>query len=186
MLERSTAWTSTKVRAVRSERFGDPTPCAEWNVAALLKHLIGGARFYESIARGVYADSLRSASGHEAHDDDPSAAYDLARAALLAAFADPRILERSLASHHGERSGAELCGLIASDHLVHGWDLSVATDQDATIPPDLIAPALAVYTGANSPRRGDRFAPALAVKDGGGLQEKLLAYCGRSPNWRAE
>jgi uncharacterized protein (TIGR03086 family) len=182
-LERSTAWASTRVDGVDAGDLTHPTPCTEWDVRALLNHIVGGAVLYEAIARGAFDESLR-APDHDLVGNDPGATYASMRTALVAAFAAPGVLDRTLVSHHGERPARELCGLIAADQLVHAWDLAVATGQNASMPADCVDAARELYAGRLETRRGTTFGDAAQLPEGPTPQDELLAYCGRAPRWR--
>ena len=75
-----------------------------------------------------------------------------------------------------------LVGIAATDQLVHGWDLAVATGQDATMPDDLAEAAFGMVDGRLTPeRRGAAFAAEVPAADGASTQDRLLAYVGRDP-----
>jgi uncharacterized protein (TIGR03086 family) len=103
----------------------------------------------------------------------------------LDAYMQPGVLEGTVNGSAGEIPAAMVLGIAFCDRLIHGWDLATASGQDATMPADLVAAAWPMLDGRISD--GDRgpgksFAPAIAVPDGAQLQDKLLAYCGRSPS----
>jgi hypothetical protein len=87
----------------------------------------------------------------------------------------------------GERSGSEALRIHQADLLLHGWDLAEATHQDATIVPELAAFALEterwfVQPGMRGPGRA--YAAERATSSPGN-QDRLLAFAGRDPAWRA-
>jgi uncharacterized protein (TIGR03086 family) len=75
-------------------------------------------------------------------------------------------------------------GIAFCDQLIHGWDLARATGQDATMPADLAALGRQLLDGRiaeNSRGPGKIFGPEVTVADVASDQDKLLAYCGRTP-----
>jgi uncharacterized protein (TIGR03086 family) len=171
LYERGTARSASKVKGAES-RLDDSTPCDEWNVRALLNHMLDSQRWFAEAPKG------QSSPGPSPTPPDllgaaPAKEYEAARQATLDAYRDPDVLEK-----HGPTLGI---GFV--DQLVHGWDLARATGQDATIPPDLAEAAFKMINGRmdDSDARGDMFKPAVKVSDHASAQEKLLAYGGRQP-----
>jgi uncharacterized protein (TIGR03086 family) len=104
--------------------------------------------------------------------DDPAATYEESRQETLRAHREPGAVEKA----------GPLLGIAFCDQLIHGWDLAVATGQDATMPDDLAQAAFAMLNGQlTDDRRGNAFKPAIDVPDDASAQDKLLAYTGRQP-----
>jgi hypothetical protein len=84
-----------------------------------------------------------------------------------------------------ERTGTNL-GNIFGDQLIHGWDLAVSTGQDPVMPDGLPEAAFALIEGAftEEGRRGV-LKPAVELPPDASTQDRLLAYSGRDPSWRA-
>ena len=92
---------------------------------------------------------------------------------MLRTFGAPGIIENT---------GPAL-GIAFSDQLIHGWDLAVSTQQDATMPEGLREAAYAMIFGrfTDDERRGV-FKPEVEVPSDSSAQEKLLAHTGRHPS----
>ena len=56
------------IGGVQSSQLGDSTPCSEWNVQALMDHLIGGT--------GMIWGSLAGAAPETPQGNSPGAAFD--------------------------------------------------------------------------------------------------------------
>ena len=170
LFERGTGWTASKIPGA-ADQLGDATPCADWDVRALLNHLIDSQQYFAATARGEQA-SLPSPSPPASIGDDPVAAYEDIRQETLRAYREPGVLEKT---------GPSL-GIAFVDQLVHGWDLAKATGQDATMPDHLAQAAFAMIDGRlTADQRGAGFKPAVDVPDRASAQDKLIAYTGRQP-----
>jgi uncharacterized protein (TIGR03086 family) len=167
LYDRASAWTASKIPAA-AKCLDDPTPCEEWNVRALLNHLIGGQEFFQAAARGEQP----TGGPDDIVGDDPAKQYEDGRRATLEAFRQPGALEK-----------AGFFGAIAYvDQLIHGWDLAKATGQDATMPAD-VAEAAYAQMSANPNKDGTPglFKPSVVVPDEAPTQVKIIALSGRTP-----
>ena len=133
--------TRAYVAGTRHEQLGLPTLCAEWDVRALLNHVLGNNDLYAAGASGQAIDW--DERNRDRVGDDPLAAYDRSAAAVTAAFAaaDPAT---EISFPFGVIPAQQAVAVHFVDILVHGWDLAVATGQDPALPDDLAEAALAV------------------------------------------
>ncbi len=175
------------VAHIRQDQIDSPTPCTEWNVHAVINHLIGGA---ELTTAGLLGNAFEFAPGTaessyiaETYADKLSKAYQVESDAVLAAAGQSGALERVVPTIFGDMSMSQFLMAIATDQLVHTWDLAKATGQDATLDPTLVAvvyPMLKSGFGEMG-RQGGFIGPEVPVSDSAGLQEKMLGYMGRQP-----
>lgn len=156
------------------------TPCDQWNVHELLEHMCGGGQM---IAGGL----LGQAPPEEAPDflaNGPAAGWQDAFAAMSAA-ATPERLEASHQMPFGEVTGEMAVSVITADHVVHAWDLAMATDQEFRIDDDLAEWALGAWQAvvpADGRPDGGGFAPVVPVADDASAVDRLVAYTGREPS----
>ena len=171
LFERGTEWTASKIPAAAG-RLAAPTGCEEWDVGALLNHMIDTQNYFAASARGEEA-SLPNPTPPSLIGDDPVGVYATTRAETLRAFSQPGVLEKT---------GPSL-GIAFVDQLVHGWDLANATGQDTTMPDDLAVAAFSMIDGrlTDDQRKGGGFKPAVPVPENAPAQDKLVAYTGRQP-----
>jgi uncharacterized protein (TIGR03086 family) len=168
-----------RVAAVEPGQLGDPTPCTDWDLRALMGHIIGG---YQMFAAGL---------GHPvAADTTPADTAGLHRAAgeaAIAAFAAPGALERTVSLPVGDVPGHVALTLALTDAVVHGWDLAKATGQDTTIDHEVAAVLLAGAEQMVGPqmRQPDGampvFAPPVAIGPERPAADRLIAFLGRRP-----
>ncbi|MFJ5679310.1 TIGR03086 family metal-binding protein [Streptomyces sp. NPDC093097] len=171
-----------------------PTPCAGWDLAALLGHLTAQHRGFAAAARGAGEDLVHWAV-RSPGEDVAAAVRDYGRAAedVIAAFAAVEDPERpfALPEFTGEQSFPALraIGFHLIDYVVHGWDLARALDLSYDPDPELLAAALpiarAVPDAGNRLVPGSAFRPGLPAAEGAGALDRILAMLGRAPDWRA-
>jgi uncharacterized protein (TIGR03086 family) len=66
--------------------------------------------------------------------------------------------------------------------LLHGWDVAVASGQDATMPDGLAQAAYETIHGKfTAEQRRGLFKPEIPVGADASPQDRLLAYTGRDP-----
>jgi uncharacterized protein (TIGR03086 family) len=163
------------VSAVDPDQFDGPTPCADWNVRALLDHLVWENLLWAGLADGVPRTDL--AADHLG--DDHVEAFRSASEAALAAFERPGMLDQ----RYGPAPGRRLVEQLLIEMLVHGWDLARATGQPHDLVPGLAASALPVVREVfgSLPRTaaGSFAEPQLLPADACAL-DHLAAYLGRT------
>jgi uncharacterized protein (TIGR03086 family) len=170
LFERGSGWAASKVRGA-TQQLDQSTGCEDWNVRALLDHMVDALRYFNATARGEEA-SLPDPSPPPAVGDDPVSVYEAARQETLDAYGEPGVVDKT----------GPLLGIAFVDQLVHGWDLAKATGQDANIPDDLAQAAFSMIDGQlTDDRRGNGFKPAVEVGADASIQERLVAYTGRQP-----
>jgi uncharacterized protein (TIGR03086 family) len=176
------------VRRVTAADLSRPTPCAAWDLTALLTHMTVQHRGFAAAAegRGREAGVWQPSPGDETR-------YEAAADALLAAFAAPDVPERPFAlpeiSPDRDVPGALAIGFHLVDYVVHGWDVAAALGIAYDPPADLLAAALpiarAVPEGPSRTTAGAAFAPARPVPSGAGPLAEILLRLGRDPDWPA-
>lgn len=170
------------VGGVRPEQLGLPTPCTEWDVRALLAHLVGGNLRWAARARGEQLPP-GPAQGVGPHldllGDDPAEAYRRSATELAELWRDPALLDRSFELPIGVLSGRDTVAFHLAETLTHGWDLSRATGQHPAFDPEAVRAALRF---AQSHRlAGTFFAAPVPVADDLPEIDRLAALLGRTP-----
>ena len=167
--------TAAVVARVRPDQFGLPTPCAAWDVRGVLGHLVEANRMFTAAAGTEPVD---------VPDDDPLKAYEVSTADVRRAWRRPGLVDEEVALPFGSFPGRVAVRMHFVDHFVHGWDLAVATGQDAVLDPELAGVAFAEMSEAlvDAPR-GPRFpfGPVVDWPDDAPVHERLVALLGRRP-----
>ncbi len=175
------SWTD-RVLSVGPEQWARATPCADWDVRALVNHVVVEDLWTVPLMRGATIEDV----GHRLDGDllgpNPRAA------ALDAAERATHIVAEALPTHgmvhlsYGDEDMEEYVTQLAADHLIHGWDLAMATGVDAELDQDLVEDVATWFAEREEIYRsaGVVGAPAAA---GGDAQSNLLASFGRDSRW---
>lgn len=175
---RAVAGFTAVVECVGAERWGLPTPCPEWDARAVVEHVIGFHEFLLLRPLGVRAHRPRHG---------PEARWLATEAAIRRVLADPERLGDDAEYFDGvRRSPAEVLAALATDTLIHTWDLARAVGAPARLDPELCELSYRELAGSGAPGdRSDLFGPAVAVPSGADIEDRLLGLVGRDPGWRA-
>lgn len=172
-----------RVAAVGDADWDRPTPCTGWTVRDLVNHVVGeelwavpllDGRTIAEVGDRFDGDVLGEAPRDTCHQ----AAGEAARAV------DGAPPEGVVHLSYGDERVEEYVRQLAADHLVHGWDLSVATGADPRLDPELVAEVAAWFEGREELyRSAGAVGPHVAT--GGDPQTELLAAFGRDARWAA-
>jgi uncharacterized protein (TIGR03086 family) len=175
------AW-ADRVNAVADDQWDAPTPCREWTVRDLVNHVVGEDRWTAPLVHGSTIAEVGDRFDGDLLGDDP------VRAALEAAMeATTAVAERlpqggTVTLSYGAEQVAEYVQQLAADHLVHAWDLAVATGGDPRLDPHLVAEVAGWFAEREQAYRGGGAIGPRGVSHGG-AQPDLLAAFGRDADW---
>jgi uncharacterized protein (TIGR03086 family) len=189
LLERAVGYAQVSLYPVGAADLRRPTPCAAWDLAALLRHLSDSVTaLYEAAELGEV--SLSPDDGVDRLAAPGEAADYVGRirdqaGALLGAWA--RQDGADLVRIDGNPvTAAIVASTGALEIAVHGWDVGQACGRSHRLPPQLAAELLdlvpVLVDGADRP---GRFGPPRAVPPSASASIRLLAALGRSPDWAA-
>jgi uncharacterized protein (TIGR03086 family) len=183
-MQRACASTERVIEGVEPEQYGLPTPCVDWDVRALLNHVLGTLSLGTALL-GDSASEVEMMPGElprvDLVGDDPVKRYRLGVETLLAA-AGGDALSRSHSTPLGEMPGAMLGGFTTLDIAVHGWDLAKATGQRVTLEPDLAEEILGFARQTiTDATRAPRIGPEIRADENASTTDQLMAYLGRHP-----
>jgi uncharacterized protein (TIGR03086 family) len=168
------------VNAVPRDRLHDPTPDDEWDVEALLNHIVSGNFWVSPLVRGETIEAVGDRLDGDVLGDDFVDAYARSAAEAAASFRVPGAMDAPCAVSYGPVPGRVYCGHRLIDVLVHGWDLAEATGGDTVLPVDLVEACLEVVESQLDMLEGSgAFGTDHRVPDGASPQVRLLALLGR-------
>lgn len=179
-LEQAIAATREVLANVSADQMQMSTPCASWDVAGLINHVVGGQQFFAAGMNG------EAPSGEEVDYSagDYMAAFDAAAAAIVSACQAEGALQNMVTMPFGEMPGAAVMGLAMTDTFTHGWDLAKATGQSTDLAPELAGQLLAQSRQMIQPAfRGEEgqapFSAEQSCPDGACNADQLAAFLGR-------
>lgn len=178
---RALSWAHGLIAAVTPEQLDDPTPCDEFDVRALIGHLVATVDRAEAIGRGLPPLTVAPVVTG-VPDDGWAAAFAAATDRALAVWRDDALLDAVVGVPWGEVPGRAAVWGYLNEALVHGWDLAVATGQDPEADPDLAEAVLPAVTPAiPAEMRGGPvpFGPVVEPAPGAGPTERLANWSGR-------
>lgn len=169
-----------------------PTPCPEWDVRALVNHIVNEDLWTVPLMEGATMEEVGDRFDGDLLGDDPVAIARAACDAATMAAASGVVAGTTVHLSFGDTPADEYAYQLAADHIIHGWDLAVATGGDTTIDPELVE-ALAAWfaeredlyrgAGAIGPRPEAVPDGGSAGDDAGDDQDRLLRAFGRDPSW---
>ena len=125
------------ISGVAQSQAADPTPCSEWDVRALLNHLLGVLEFSSGCIVGSPPDIRpNEADSSRVGELDLAAlagAYREEAARLLELCRQPGALEQIAATPFGDIPTSQILMGALLDQFVHGWDLAKATGQNTAL-----------------------------------------------------
>jgi uncharacterized protein (TIGR03086 family) len=175
------AW-ADRVNAVDPDHWGAPTPCRDWSVRDLTNHVVGEDLWTAPLVQGSTIAEVGDRLDGDLLGEDP------VRSALQAAMeATTAVAEKlpgggTVQLSYGEEQLDEYVYQLAADHLVHAWDLAVATGGDARLDPHLVAEVATWFAEREELYRGAGAVGPRGVAHGG-AQGELLASFGRDAEW---
>ena len=165
------------VALIEADQLTLPTCCPDWDVKAMLNHVLGGAVMYMLVNDGQVA-------GEDQGDmvgDDPVGALAAVAPANVASWRAPGALDGERTYPWGAfPAGAGLL-INVGEVAIHSWDLATATAQTAHIDPDV---AQAVYDFYSQVPMADMrangvYGPEIAVPDTAPITDRVLGLLSR-------
>ncbi len=170
-----------KVQAVGDHQWGSPTPCTEWNVHALVNHVVGELRWIPPLLAGRTIAEVGDQLAGDLLGDEPQRAWSAAAHEAIEAARQPGAMERTAHLSFGDRRADAYLSEVATDLVIHTWDLARGIGADDRLDPGLIGFAHStIRPQVEAWRAAGAFAPAVAVPPGADPQTQFLALVGRS------
>jgi len=161
------------------ERWDAATPCTDWAVRDLVNHLTAEQLWVPELLAGRTIAEVGDKFAGDVLGSDPVAAWRMAIAAAVAAFADEGTRGRTVALSSGPRAMHEYLDEMVTDLAIHGWDLATALHVDETIDPLTVDRLLIEWTGRASELTHPLFGEPLPSEPSDDPQTRLLAIFGR-------
>lgn len=172
------------VGGVGADQFTAPTPCADWDLHALLNHTILWTAFSaerrardEPLPDDLMTRDLAAEPGF-------AATYAAQIDKAVAAWSDPAAWARDLNVMGSPTPAADIAGLLIAEMVLHGWDIARASGQEYVSTDAVVAvTAAAVDASAELFRQYGGFAAPVPLPGGAPALDRVLAASGRDPRW---
>lgn len=176
------------VGAIDPDRFDEPTPCPDFTVADLRRHVLGWLTFFGAAVTDPAGRTERPDPTTAVAPDTAVAAatqVDTA-AARIAAAIENGVSDGDVVLTQDAMPGGAALDLILWEYLVHGWDLAAATGQGWTPPDAACERSYGFAQQMLTPEwRGTEFGEPVPVADDASPLDRLLGFTGRDPAWPA-
>jgi uncharacterized protein (TIGR03086 family) len=186
LFSRSVDAFSARVRQVGTDQWTAPTPCPDWDVRALVNHVVGEQLWMPSMFAGATIAEVGDRFDGDQLGSDPLAAAARAAEEAKATVARGDALDRTVHLSFGDTPAEEYLRQLLADHLVHGWDLAVAIGADRDADPQAVHEAAVWFADREAGyRSAGAIGPRLAADDPeASEQDRLIAAFGRDPGAR--
>ncbi|MEU5024520.1 TIGR03086 family metal-binding protein [Streptomyces milbemycinicus] len=184
---RSLALLGDVVAQVKDDQLRLPTPCPDWTLHGLIRHLVSQNEGFAAAARGA-GEALSDWRGGDL-GTDARAAFEASAALVDDAFAQDGVLDRAFALPEVRNGGAFPAPLAISFHfvdcVVHAWDVAATIGVPWEPDDELTAAALRVAEQVPDKGRGPgaAFERRVPPPTDATPHHRLLSLLGRVPSW---
>ncbi|MFF2088165.1 TIGR03086 family metal-binding protein [Nocardia sp. NPDC058176] len=177
---------SKLLRTIEPAHLAASTPCAEFDVRALLNHLLyWGPSLVGAARKEAVPPPAPTESGIDLTAGDWPAALDTHLDELATAWRNPAAWQGT--THMGgptELPAALVGGMVIGELVVHGWDLARALDTTPTWDDDLLRYVHdETAATADQGRQLGIYGPEVPVPPTAPLLDRILGITGRDPAW---
>lgn len=167
VLSRALDQAADLMSTVPADKLSAATPCRDWDVAALVAHLVAAPRNFVTMARGGQPDW----SAEPALPSDWTAEFRTAADELLATWREA-----------GESASPQGVDWQTAEFAVHAWDLARATGRSTELDPRVAQRGLDFMSAALTPEnRGEAFGEPVPLPEDAPVYDRLVAFAGRDP-----
>ncbi|HVM07435.1 MAG TPA: TIGR03086 family metal-binding protein [Acidimicrobiales bacterium] len=165
-----------RVDAAPDDAWGNASPCEGWSARDVVKHVVEGQR---RVVAGIEDREPEPV----ADDADPRQLWQESYAAFKQALADDSVLQKQVPGPMGPMPVEFVVGrFMATDVLVHTWDLAKAVGGDTTLDADAVSQAYKGLQPMDAMIRGNGvFGPKVEAPEGADEQTQFLCFVGRQP-----
>jgi len=139
LFRESVGFWSEQVSRIEDSSWGLPTPCTDWDVQALVNHVVGEELWARPLLEGRTIDEVGDRFDGDVLGSDRlktavEAEYDAVAAvdALLPGISTVHL-------SYGEEKAENYIWQLLSDHLIHAWDLATGLGHSVEMPPKLVS-----------------------------------------------
>jgi uncharacterized protein (TIGR03086 family) len=179
LLERAYSEAIDVAAKITPEDLDRPTPCTEWDVRALVNHLLFSATRLSAATAGLPGPT----PGEDLVGDDAPEAVATRLQTALELWRRPGAMEAICSLQVGDIPGSVAASISLTDTYTHRWDLARALGGDSDLDPEVAQAALSFAQGfvTDELRAKVGFSPAVDPGPGASSGDQLVAFLGRQP-----
>ena len=168
------------VARIKDDQWSNSTPCPDWDVRALVNHLLNENLWMPPLFEGKTIEEVGDRFDGDMLGDDPQQAWKQAAEDAIGSASESGALERTVHLSFGDFQGEYYVAQVLTDHVIHAWDLARGIDANDELDEKLVS-----YTydflapQADAWRAAGAFGDKVVVDDSADTQTKLLAIAGR-------
>lgn len=178
---RATLEFDERIRLIPLDRWEDPTPCAQWDVATLVRHVIDEQRWTPRLLEGATLEDAAAELATIPLGDDLLETWTEASRRARDAVDDDDALDGMVHTSGGVVPATSYVAQLGLDLAVHAWDLARAIGAnerlDGTLVDDLVAEVAEHHDELTA---SEAFADPVPVQPTADPQTRLLAMLGRA------
>jgi len=168
------------VAQVSLDDLDEPTPCSDWDLRALLNHMVSGNFWVRPLVAGRTITDVGDEFDGDLVGSEPISVYENSASDAADAFFAMGAMKAPCAVSYGPISGEEYCAHRTVDIVLHGWDVSQVVGAEYIVPADMIdAVRQIIEPSMESLRVTGIFGNEIGVPEDADEQTKLLAWFGR-------
>ena len=169
-----------RVQQVGDDQWHEATPCTDWDVHALVNHVVNEARWVSPLLAGKTIEEVGDSLDGDLLGDDPTGAWNEARDEQLEAAGALKSLDQKVHVSWGQIPAGDYLEQVLMDHLIHGWDLARAVGGDEQMDKGLVEHCYQQAKPMEEMIRGSgAYGSGVEVPEDADTQTKLLALLGR-------
>lgn len=155
------------------------TPCAGWDVRALLNHVLGESTMQSEVNRGLPSIADH---GDVLGDNDALTVWTRIARDNVASWHEAGV-DGERAYFYGTYPAAAALAINVGEVVVHNWDLAKALGRPVTTDPDHAAIAYGLWSSfpLDGLRAAGQLGPEIAIPADAPVMDRLLGLLGRQP-----
>ena len=170
----------SRVAQIRDDQWSDPTPCTEWDVRALVAHLVDECRWVPYLIDGGTVDGAGDRFAADPLGDDAKGAWHRESAAARESVSAEGALDRMVTVSYGQISARDYLWQLTVDLTVHAWDLARGIGADEQLNHELVRRIHAeTEKDTETLAKSGLFDPPVHVPAHADLQARMLGLFGR-------
>lgn len=175
---------SAIVRGAASASPTAPTPCADWDLAALVRHQLYWAPFLAAAGRRTVPTPVAPTEAEVSLEGWPDA-LDAARTDVVTAWSEPAAWAgTTVLGGPDELPAPMIGGMVLGELVVHGWDLARAVGVRPEWSAELLQVVHSEMVGITPQgREMGIFGPEVPWPADAPLLDRIVALTGRDPHW---